>query len=123
MNRAKQRGKKRGNIIDSIKISDTLQNLIDRLSLIRKNSIYVFPTIRGSHYTLSGFKGMWGKIMAEAKEQKIVGAEGFTFHDLRAYYVTQYKQLHDGKLPDLHSNPQTTARIYDRLKEVKRGAI
>ena len=78
MNRAKQRGKKRGNIIDSIKISDTLQNLIDRLSLIRKNSIYVFPTIRGSHYTLSGFKGMWGKIMAEAKEQKIVGAEGFT---------------------------------------------
>jgi hypothetical protein len=32
----------------------------------------------------------------------------FTFHDLRAYYVTLHKR-NTGKLPDIHKNPSTTA--------------
>ncbi|MBY4694503.1 hypothetical protein K6W21_10455 [Burkholderia latens] len=42
----------------------------------------------------------------------------FTFRDLRACYVTQYK-AERGALPDLHANPATTARVYDRTKVVK----
>jgi hypothetical protein len=45
-----------------------------------------------------------------------------TFHDLRAYCTTHYKLEH-GVLPDLHANPATAARVYDRSKEVKRGAL
>lgn len=120
--RAKQRGKKRGEVIDVINISDALQDLIDRLKTIRKHGLYVFPTIRGTHYTSSGFKGAWGKLIKEAKDLKIIEG-GFTFHDIRAYYVTQFKKSNDGRLPDIHANPQTTARIYDRTKEVKRRAL
>ncbi|WP_244973649.1 tyrosine-type recombinase/integrase [Polynucleobacter paneuropaeus] len=120
--RAKQRGKKRGEVIDVIKISDALQDLIVRLKAIRKDGLYVFPTQRGSHYTAAGFKCMWGKLINQAKDLKVIEG-GFTFHDLRAFYVTQFKQSNDGRLPDIHANPQTTARIYDRTKEVKRRAI
>ena len=120
--RAKQRGKKRGEVIEVIGISPALKDLITRLKTIRKDCLYVFPTQIGTHYTASGFKGMWGKAVAEAVKLKVI-AGGFTFHDLRAFYVTQFKQSHQGRLPDLHSNPQTTARIYDRAKEVKRRAI
>ena len=109
-------------MIDVIKISDALQDLIVRLKSIYKGGLYVFPTQRGSYYTASGFKGMWGKLVTQAKDLKVIEG-GFTFHDLRAYYVTQFKRSNDGRLPDIHANPQTTARIYDRTKEVKRRAI
>ena len=46
----------------------------------------------------------------------------FTFHDLRAYYVTQTKHR-TGALPDLHRDPGTTARIYDRGRESKRRSL
>ncbi len=56
-----------------------------------------------------------------AIEKKVIERR-FTFHDLRAYFVTQYK-AETGLLPDLHANPGTTARVYDRTKEVKRRSI
>lgn len=127
--RAKQRGKKRGEVIEQIGITPALSELIGRLRAVatarRKDdgpeSLYVFPTRTGSAYTQSGFKAMWGKLMNSALEKKVIQTR-FTFHDLRAYYVTQYKgQI--GALPDLHANPATTARVYDRNKVVKRKAL
>jgi integrase len=123
--RAKQRGKKRGEVIDVIAMNDSLKDLVSRLKMVKRDdSQYVFPTTRkgGPHYSPSGFKGMWGKLITEAIALKVIEG-GFTFHDLRAYYVTQYKKTHAGVLPDLHSNPATTARIYDRLVEVNRDSL
>ena len=40
-------------------------------------------------------------------------------HDLRSYYVTQFKAQF-GILPSIHADPATTARIYDSSKEVIR---
>ncbi|MGU7812729.1 hypothetical protein [Burkholderia sp. AW49-1] len=33
---------------------------------------------------------MWSKLMTEALKEQVM-AKRFTFHDLRAYYVTRYK--------------------------------
>lgn len=47
----------------------------------------------------------------------------FTFPDgSRAFFVTEHKRLR-GALPDLHKDPATTARVYDRSKEVNRRAL
>ena len=64
---------------------------------------------------------MWSKLMVKALAEGAVERR-FTFHDLRAYHVTQHKTQR-GTLPNLHANPGTTARIYDRTKEVKRRAL
>lgn len=121
--RAKQRGKKRGEVIEQIEITPPLAELLDRLEAVRgdKECLYVFTTKFGTHYTRDGFKGFWGKLMNEAIEAKVI-ASRFTFHDLRAYYATQFKR-ESGTLPDLHANPATTARVYDRNKIVKRKAL
>lgn len=120
--RAKQRGKKRGEVIEHIEITPAVAELLERLKTVRKNDcLYVFSNRYGTHYTDAGFKAMWSKMMADAIEGKRV-AKRFTFHDLRAYYVTRYK-AERGTLPDLHANPATTARVYDRSKIVKRRAL
>jgi hypothetical protein len=49
-------------------------------------------------------------------------AKTFGHVDLRAHYATVHKQQH-GVLPDLHKNPRTTARVYDRNKAIKRSAL
>ncbi|MBB4224923.1 hypothetical protein [Variovorax guangxiensis] len=60
--------------------------------------------------------------MLLAIEKKVLAeSERFTFQDLRAYYATLHKQLHS-ELPDLHTNPATTAKVYDRNREVKGSA-
>ena len=46
----------------------------------------------------------------------------FTFHDLRAHYTTYYKKRFDA-LPDLHADPATTARVYERSREVVRKSL
>lgn len=70
-----------------------------------------------------GFMAMWQRCILAAIEEKVLTAESrFTFHDLRAYYATQHKAQR-GTLPDLHKNPETTARVYDRNKVVKRSAL
>lgn len=120
--RAKQRGKKRGEVIEQIEITPLISALLDRLTAARKDDcLYVFSNRSGNAYTQSGFKAMWQKLMVEAIKGKVI-AQRFTFHDLRAYYVTQHK-AERGALPDLHANPATTARIYDRSKVVKRRAL
>jgi integrase len=124
--RAKQRGKKRGEVIEQIEITPHISELIARLKVVRarqKNPdcLYVFPNRFGTSYTQEGFKATWGKLMVEAIKRKVI-QHRFTFHDLRAYYVTQHK-AERGALPDLHANPATTARVYDRSKVVKRKAL
>jgi integrase len=96
--------------------------LLARLKAARKDDcLYVFSSRHRTHYTAEGFKAMWSKLMTEAVKEKVI-VKRFTFHDLRAYYVTQHKQER-GALPDLHANPATTGRVYDRTKIVRRRGL
>ncbi len=125
--RAKQRGKKRGEVIEVIEITPQLDDLLDRLEVLRDeravDCLYVFPTRDNTAYSARGFKTLWQRCVLQAIEEEVITAETrFTFHDLRAYYATAHK-AETGTLPDLHKNPETTARVYDRNKEVKRRAL
>jgi integrase len=120
MIRAKQRGNRKGMVIDVVSISPQLRELLQAIRSTNTNEIYVFPTERKMPYTSSGFKGFWGKLKTEAK---IAGIDfNATFHDLRAYYATKHRQT-TGLLPNLHANPETTARVYDRSTEFKRNSL
>lgn len=123
--RAKQRGGKRDQIIEEVTITPRLADLLARIDAVHqqqeRDCLYLFPNRHGNHYTASGFKAMWGKLMNQALAEKVI-AERFTFHDLRAYYATTHK-AERGNLPDLHANPAITARVYDRNKVVKRKAL
>ena len=121
MIRGKQRGRE---VVEVVAMSPALASLLDRLRARCPDARIgpVFPTERANQpYTESGFKTMWSRLMAKALAAGVVG-QRFTFHDLRAYYATQHKAQR-GALPDLHANPATTARVYDRSKESKRGAL
>lgn len=125
--RAKQRGKKRERIVEIISITPALGALMDRLQALHKqrgvDCLYVFPTRDNNAYSARGFKTLWQRCVLLAIEKKVIAeSDRFTFHDLRAYYATLHKQVH-GELPDLHTNPATTAKVYDRNKEVKRSAL
>jgi integrase len=121
--RAKQRGKKRDQVVEVVSISPALESLLVRLEAIRKlDCLYVLPTRDNNQYTDSGFKTLWQRCVLEAIEQKVLTSKTrFTFHDLRAFYATKHKKI-TGGLPDLHKNPETTARVYDRSTEVFRSA-
>lgn len=78
-------------------------------------SMFVFTNRDGQPYTEQGFKALWSKIMADWVEAP--GRERFTFHDLRAYYVTVLVGRDEN--PETHANPATTRRVYDRRRVVK----
>jgi integrase len=87
----------------------------------------VFPAARGGAYRDRAFKSAWSRLMTEALDASagppvLVDGQRFHFHDLRAYYVTEHKRLR-GELPDMHKDRGTTARVYDRSREVSRRAI
>lgn len=87
----------------------------------------VFPAARGGAYNERAFKTAWARLIAAALEDEagppvLLAGQRFTFHDLRAHYVTEHKRR-TGALPDLHRNTATTARVYDRAREVKRRAL
>lgn len=122
--RAKQRGKKREQIIEVISISPAMSELLSRLESIRydRECLYVFPTRDRNQYTARGFKTLWNRcVHAAMKDGALKADDRFTFHDLRAFYVTKHKQT-TGRLPDMHKNQATTASVYDRTKEVPRSA-
>jgi len=121
--RAKQRGKKRGEVIEHVAITPRLGDLLDRLQALNRDCLYLFPTRHNNAYTARGFKTLWQRCFADAIEAGVIAkGDRFTFHDLRAYYTTEHK-LERGTLPDLHKNPATTSAIYDRSKVVKRSAL
>ncbi len=115
-----KRAKQRGAVVwEKIDIGPQMAALLDRIE--KSDSQWVFRNNKGNPYTSRGFMANWGRWMGEAIKGKVIDRR-FTFHDLRAYYVTLHRNER-GDLPDLHKNPATTARIYDRRKESKRGAM
>ncbi|MGC4059398.1 MAG: integrase [Aquabacterium sp.] len=125
--RAKQRAKKRGEVIEVIEISPAMDGLLDRLASLREERgvecLYVFPTRDNNAYTARGFKTLWQRCVLLAIEEKVIKKDDrFTFHDLRAYYTTIHKKQR-GELPDLHKNKDVTARVYDRNTEVPRRSL
>lgn len=125
--RAKQRGGKRGEVIEQVAMSTALRELLQRLLAVRNQRgtgcLYVFPTQGNNAYSDRGFKTLWQRCVADAMAEKVLSPSNrFTFHDLRAHYATVYKQQR-GALPDLHANPAVTAQVYDRNKVVKRDAL
>ncbi len=121
LRRAKQHD---GKVVwEHIETTPALDDLLGRLRAIAADDKigHVFPNTKGNAYTASGFKTMWGRLMGKAKKAGVI-EEHFVFHDLRAYHVTQYRKQ-TGALPNLHADPGTTARIYDRAKEVHRKGL
>lgn len=116
--RAKQRAG-----VEKVEISPALAGLLARLRTVARDDKLgaVFPNRHGNPYTGDGFASMWQKLIVEAVEHKVI-ARGFTFHDLRAHYVTHYKAS-TGNLPDMHASPTTTAKVYERSKVAKRRAL
>lgn len=128
LRRAKQRDDG-APVWDMVGMSPALAALLARMRLISGSNPLgpVFPSARGGAYNERAFKSAWARLMAQARDDSagppvMTTAEHFTFHDLRAFYVTEHKRQH-ATLPDLHSNPGTTARVYDRSKEVKRRSL
>lgn len=119
--RAKQR---RGKVVmEEITITPKMADLIRRLKEVKKDCLFVFPNSKNNRYTASGFSTMWQKCIVAAMGAGVISPEDrFTFHDLRAYYTTQYKEA-TNILPSLHKNPATTANIYERSKKSKRSAL
>ena len=119
--RGKQRDGKQ--IVEVVSISPSMAVLLGRMRVLATNEKFgaVFHNRTGNPYTESGFKAMWSKLVLKALEEKAI-EKRFTFHDLRSYHVTQHK-IQRGALPDLHANPGTTARIYDRTKVVTRESL
>lgn len=115
--RAKQRGERE--VVDVIEITPDLRAELE--SVRREGCSYLFPNRKGNAYTESGFNTMWQRAMRQAMANGIISRR-FTFHDLRAHYVTRYKDQ-EKTLPDLHKNPETTARVYDRTVESRRRAL
>ena len=121
--RAKQRGRKRDQIVEVVQISPALDALLVRLEAIRKlDCLYVFPTRDNNQYSDRGFKTLWQRCVLQAIDAGVLTTDTrFTFHDLRAFYATKHKKV-TGELPDLHKNKETTARVYDRTTEVFRSS-
>lgn len=128
LRRAKQRDDG-APVWDRISIEPAMAGLLARMRLISGDKPLgpVFPSARGGAYNERAFKSAWSRLMKQARDDRagppvMTRGEHFTFHDLRAFYVTEHKRQHS-TLPDLHSNPGTTARVYDRSKEVKRRSL
>lgn len=121
LQRAKQRGRTKRELIA---VGDALRTVLDRMRALPgynpMGAVFRAPKT-GNPYSESGFKTMWGRLMDAALTEKIV-AERFTFHDLRAHYTTYFKLQFD-KLPDMHADPGTTARVYERSREVHRKSL
>jgi len=122
LQRAKgRRGKAKRELVA---ISEALQAVLGRMkaqgSYAPMGPVFAAPRT-GNPYSDRGFKAMWNRLMNKALVDGVV-AERFTFHDLRAHYATYFK-LKFGELPELHADAATTARVYERTREVRRQSL
>lgn len=119
--RAKQHGGTER--VEKIELSPAMRALLARLRPIARDDRIgaVFPNRYGNTYTHDGFNSMWQKLMLAAHKKEVI-SKRFTFHDLRAHYVTTHKSV-TGELPDMHASPTTTARVYERSKIAKRKSL
>ena len=116
LDRAKQRD---SGMTDVIELPTDLMATLDALK--RPGCEYLFPSRFNRPYSEQGFKALFSRAKAEAIKAGVI-TKRFTFHDLRAHYTTQHKRAL-GALPDLHADPGTTARIYERSREARRKAL
>lgn len=119
--RAKQHGGAKK--AETISMGPAMLDLAHRMLLLPRpdTSLHVFCNQQGNPVSESGLTTGWGRAKTEAMELGIM-TRNFTFHNLRAYYTTQYKERF-GALPELHANPATTAKVYDRSKVAKRQSL
>jgi integrase len=122
LSRAKQHGGRERR--ELIARSEALDVVLERMKASPTHSpmgpVFAAPRT-GNAYTDEGFKSVWKRLMKDALVAGVV-AERFTFHDLRAHYTTYYK-LKFGELPDMHADPATTARVYERSRQVRRKSL
>jgi integrase len=120
--RAKQHGgRERRELIARSKALDVvLERMKQRPGYSPMGAVFAAPNT-GNPYSDDGFKSIWWRLMRDAIAAGVVG-ERFTFHDLRAHYTTYYK-LKFGDLPDMHADPATTARVYERSRNVRRKSL
>jgi len=116
IDRAKQRD---GQTTDVIDLSPGVVAMLKTME--RPGCEYLFPSRFNRPYSEQGFKSMFSRAMKDALAEKVVW-QRFTFHDLRAHYATQHKRAL-GALPDLHADPGTKARVYERSRESRRKAL
>jgi integrase len=128
LKRAKQRDDNRA-VFEVVALSPEMAELLERMRVISgaDKAGPVFPSARGGAYRERAFKSAWARLMADAMDADVgppvlVDGDRFTFHDLRAFYVTEHKRTR-GELPDMHKDTATTARVYDRTKIVNRRAL
>lgn len=105
-------------------ISEALQAVLERMKA-RPGYNAMGPVFRaprtGNAYKETGFKTMWQRLMVDALTAGVI-QDRFTFHDLRAHYTTYFK-LKFGELPEMHADPATTAKVYERSREVRRKSL
>lgn len=118
--RSKQRDKE---VVEVIAMDGLLIDLMRRMRLLARDDRYgwVFPNAKGNAYTAQSFKLGFARLKTAARAAKKLEVN-FTFHDLRSYYVTQFKAKF-GNLPEMHADPGTTARIYDSSKVINRKTL
>ena len=122
LTRAKQRGAHTKR--ELVSISTALATVLERMRALPTYNPMgpVFRAPRTSNpYTDAGFKAMWARLMAKAMAAGVI-TQRFTFHDLRAHYTSYFKIRH-GVLPEMHADPGTTARVYERTRVVRRDAL
>lgn len=116
-------------IVEVIELSTGLADLLARMRAISGTNKTgpVFPAARGGAFKDRAFKSAWSRLIAQALDRSagppvLTPETRFHFHDLRAHFVTEHKRQR-GALPDMHKDPATTARVYDRSKLVNRRAL
>ena len=91
-----------------------LERLIRRINPGVQKGELIVKNVNGGSYDRSSFGHRWRRAMGKFVE---AGGERFTFHDLKAKFVTDSQSLGlDPQKQALHDNPSTT-KIYLRSRE------
>ena len=122
--RAKQRGRKRQQVVDVVDITPRMKALLARIyATLDPDCLYLFPTEDGNAYTDKGWKTLWQRCMVDAIKAKVIRPEQrFNFHALRHHYATMHKAV-NGELPNMHADSRVTSRVYDHTAEERRSAL
>ncbi len=118
--RAKQHGSE---VTEVIEIDGMLADLMGRLRNLARDDRHgwVFPNSQGNAYTAQAFKLGFARLKAAARKAGKL-EKNFTMHDLRHYFVTEFKRKNK-EFPELHADTATTSRIYNDSKEVNRKGL
>lgn len=119
--RSKQRAGKQ--VIEVFPMHGAIAELMEKMRTFARDARHgwVFPNARGGPYTAQAFKLGFNRLK---KAARLAGklTLNFTFHDLRSYYVTQFKAKF-GTLPEIHADLSTTSRVYDSSKVINRKML